>query len=225
MSQFTNEVNIANSPIDVNVTNASPIAVSGTITATPSGTQDVNLVSTISVPVTGTFFQATQPVSGSISVSNFPATQPVSIASPVAVTGTFYQATQPVSGTFWQATQPVSIAASVAVTGPLTDTQLRATPVPVSVASVGTGTATVSRVSVTNTAATTLSASNSAKSRVILYNEGGTLYVKFGSTASNTDYTYTLTANSTLEIDGYYGIITARKNSGTTFVQVTEVGI
>ncbi len=44
------------------------------------------------------------------------ATQPVS--------GAFYQATQPVSGTFWQATQPVS--------GPLTDTQVRATPLPVS---------------------------------------------------------------------------------------------
>jgi hypothetical protein len=49
-------------------------------------------------------------VSGSVSVSNFPATQ--------AVTGTFWQATQPVSiatmpttpvtGTFWQTTQPVS---------------------------------------------------------------------------------------------------------------------
>jgi hypothetical protein len=37
------------------------------------------------VPVSGTFFQATQPVSG-----------------------TFFQATQPVSGTFFQATQPVS---------------------------------------------------------------------------------------------------------------------
>src|ERR1035438_6799152 len=37
------------------------------------------------IPVTGTFWQATQPVSG-----------------------TFWQATQPVSGTFWQATQPVS---------------------------------------------------------------------------------------------------------------------
>ena len=37
------------------------------------------------VPVSGTFWQATQPVSG-----------------------TFWQATQPVSGTFWQATQPVS---------------------------------------------------------------------------------------------------------------------
>lgn len=42
---------------------------------------------------------------------------------------------QPVTGTFWQATQPVSIAATVAVSGPLTDTELRASAVPVSVAS------------------------------------------------------------------------------------------
>lgn len=57
-------------------------------------------------------FPGSQVVSGSVSVSNFPATQPVS--------GTFWQATQPVSiatmpstpvtGTFWQATQPVSLA-------------------------------------------------------------------------------------------------------------------
>lgn len=45
--------------------------------------------------------------------------------------------TQPVSGTFWQTTQPVSIASmpSTPVTGPLTDTQLRATAIPVSLAS------------------------------------------------------------------------------------------
>lgn len=45
------------------------------------------------VPVTGTFWQATQPVSGTF----WQATQPVSIAASVAVTGTFWQATQPVS--------------------------------------------------------------------------------------------------------------------------------
>lgn len=50
-----------------------------------------------SVAVTGTFFQATQPVS----ISSMPTTP---------VTGTFWQTTQPVSGTFWQSTQPVSIA-------------------------------------------------------------------------------------------------------------------
>lgn len=51
-------------------------------------------------------------------------------ASPQPVTGTFFQATQPVSGTFFQATQPVSIAATVTTTA-LTDTQLRASAVPV----------------------------------------------------------------------------------------------
>jgi hypothetical protein len=70
-------------------------------------------------PVTGTFFQATQPVSGPltdaqlraavvpVSVSNFPATQPVS--GSVSVSN--FPATQAVTGTFFQATQPVSAAA------------------------------------------------------------------------------------------------------------------
>lgn len=65
------------------------------------------------LPVTGTFFQGTQPVSGPLTDAQLRA---------VAV---------PVSGTFFQATQPVSIAATVAVSGPLTDTQLRAAIVPV----------------------------------------------------------------------------------------------
>lgn len=52
--------------------------------------------------------------------------------SSLPVTGTFWQTTQPVSGTFWQTTQPVS--------GPLTDTQLRASAVPV------TGTITTSNI-------------------------------------------------------------------------------
>jgi hypothetical protein len=81
---------------------------------------------------------ATQPVSGSVSVLNFPGVQAVSqngtwvlklvdsagvnvaTVSPTGalkidgsavtqpVSGTFFQVTQPVSGTFWQATQPVS---------------------------------------------------------------------------------------------------------------------
>lgn len=117
------------------------------------------------MPVAGTFWQATQPVSvaalplpagaatdaglaavvgalgtplqagGAVAVSNFPATQPVS--------GTFWQATQPVSftwagltdaqlratavpvsGTFWQATQPVSAAALPLPAGAATETTL-----------------------------------------------------------------------------------------------------
>lgn len=99
-----------------------------------------------SITVDGTFWQTTQPVSGTF----WQATQPVS--------GTFWQATQPVSlasvpthgvtGTFWQTTQPVSIASmpSTPVTGPLTDTQLRATAVPVS----GTLTGVTTVATVTN---------------------------------------------------------------------------
>lgn len=62
-----------------------------------SGTWNIGTVATITNPVavTGTFFQATQPVSGSVSVSNFPATQPVS--GSVSVSN--FPATQPVSGT------------------------------------------------------------------------------------------------------------------------------
>lgn len=65
-----------------------------------------------------------------VTVSNFPATQPVSIAAAVPVNDGGGSLT--VDGTFWQATQPVSIAGTVAVSGPLTDTQLRASAVPVS---------------------------------------------------------------------------------------------
>ncbi len=60
----------------------------------------------VTQPVSGTFWQTTQPVSGPLTDAQLRA---------VAV---------PVSGTFWQATQPVS--------GPLTDTQLRASAVPIS---------------------------------------------------------------------------------------------
>jgi hypothetical protein len=98
-------------------------------------TLPVSIASMPTTAVTGTFWQSTQPVSGSVSVSNFPASQ--------AVTGTFWQATQPVSGTFYQATQPVSIASmpSTPVTGtfwqatqPVSGTFYQATQ-PVSIAS------------------------------------------------------------------------------------------
>jgi hypothetical protein len=83
---------------------ATPVPVSGTFYQT---TQPVSIASMPTTPVTGTFWPVTQPISGTVSVSGS-----------VAVTGSFYQATQPVSiasmpstpvtGTFWQATQPVS---------------------------------------------------------------------------------------------------------------------
>ncbi len=89
-----------------------------------------------SIAVTGTFYQATQPVSstdgGMATIGSTTDAATVSGANTtaigalrairdkllgsIAVTGTFYQATQPVSGTFWQATQPASIADGSSVT-------------------------------------------------------------------------------------------------------------
>ena len=115
-----------------------------------SGNVNVNIVSgggggsVVSVsnfpavqPVSGTFWQATQPVSGNISVtgavsvSNFPASQVVTLASTtitgsVAVTGTFFQATQPISGTVTvnQGTSPWVVSlTSTTITGTVSVTQ------------------------------------------------------------------------------------------------------
>lgn len=123
----------------ITVANAS-LSVTGPLT-------DAQLRAT-AVPVSGTFWQATQPISAaalplpagaatettltqvrdrlptSLGQGLMAASLPVVIASNqsgIPVTGTFWQATQPVSGTFWQATQPVSIAATITVAGGSSD--------------------------------------------------------------------------------------------------------
>ncbi len=89
----------AGAPLFVTVTN--PSSGGGTIPTGTAGTPSASVLSVQGVaggfglPVTGTFWQAIQPVSGSISVANLPATQPVS--GSVSVSN--LPATQPVSGT------------------------------------------------------------------------------------------------------------------------------
>lgn len=156
------------------------------------------------LPVDGS--GVTQPVSGTVAVSNFPATQPVS---------------GPLTDTQLRATP-------VPVSGPLTDTQLRATPVPVSGtvavsnfpgSSVGSAVVTTVAVGVS---AIQLLASRAARVRAVIFNEAGTLYVKAGAAASSSDYTWRLTANTELDVTQYYGVLTAAKQSGTTDVHVTD---
>lgn len=77
-----------------------------------------NIKASIAIPVTGTFFQATQPVSG-----------------------TFWQTTQPVSGTFWQTTQPISAAALPLPAGAATESTLGSILAAVQLGSATTGTA------------------------------------------------------------------------------------
>lgn len=77
---------------------------------------------------------ATGGVGGSVTVSNFPAIQAVSQSGTWSMgrTWSLGSSTDSVNVGNFPTSQAVSIAAPVAVTGPLTDTQLRATPVPVS---------------------------------------------------------------------------------------------
>jgi hypothetical protein len=91
---------------------ATAVPVSGTVAVTGAyqATQPVSIASMPATPVTDNGGSLT--VDGSISVSNFPATQPV-------------------SGT-------VAISGTVPVSGPLTDTELRASAVPVTVSGVAT---------------------------------------------------------------------------------------
>lgn len=157
-------VAVSNFPATQPVSGA--VTVSGTVTANAgTGTQNVSVQNaagasavniqdggnsiTVDGSVSVSNFPATQPISGSVSVSNFPATQPVSgpltdaqlRATAVPISGTVSTGlTQPLTDTQLRAT-------AVPVSGPLTDTQLRATAVPISgtvTANAGTGTQNVS---------------------------------------------------------------------------------
>lgn len=82
------------------------------VAAKQSGSWAVSV--TGSVAVTGTFFQATQPVSAAA----LPLPTGASTETTLAAVNTKLGGTLAVSGVFWQATQPVSIAATVATAGP-----------------------------------------------------------------------------------------------------------
>lgn len=167
-------------------------------------------VENLPLPVDGS--GVTQPVSGTVSVGNFPATQPVS--GTVAVNN-------------FPATQPVSIASSVAVTGPLTDTQLRATPVPISgtvtTSPVVSSTSTIVQVVVPANTNTTVKAANASRKQLIIFAPKSTIYVKFGVGASLTSFTYlSANSNSVLEIDVWQGQVDVFSTVAQT-VNVTEL--
>ncbi len=138
--------------------------------------------------------------------------------------------TQPVSGSVnvgnFPATQPVS--GTVAVSNPgLTDTQLRASPVPIS----GTVTTTPSVSStstitqITSTGANqTLLAANASRKRLILFFSAGMWNVKLGVGASATSRTLLVsTSNYYLEIAGHTGQVDAMCTSSGKLVDVTEL--
>jgi len=150
----------------------SPILVTGTFT--PGGTQDVNIISTITLPVSGTFFQALQ---------------------------------------------PVSVASLPLPSGAATEATLSSR-----LASQGT-TSAITRVA-SSTSSQQLIAANANRKMLALYNDSsGQQYIKWGTTASQTDFTVRMSSQSYYELPipcytGRLDVISQNNNGG---IQVTEL--
>lgn len=232
------------------VTTASPMPVTVITSALPTGAataanQQTDALTDTElraspVPVSGTVsvanFPATQPVSGTVAVSNFPATQPISAASlplPTGAATAANQQTDALTDTQLRATPvPVSgtVTANTGLTQPLTDTQLRASAVPVSIAAtiavkeVRSATPSQTSPSVTNSN-TSILASNSNRLGATIYNEGAAIcYMILGSTATTTSYTIQLQVGSYYELPFQYtGAIAGITSAGTAQLRVTEL--
>lgn len=193
----------------------------------PLFTQEIDI---LTQPITVDGSGVTQPVSGTVTanagtgtftVDGSGVTQPISAASLPLPAGAATEATlAAVDGKLPATLGQKAMAASFAVAIASDQSAIPVTFTPGAL----TTTATVSTVAVSTTVAT-LSASNTGKTGVVIHNEAGRLYVKLGSGASTSDYSYRLTANTTLEINNYAGEITGIKQSGSTNAQVTEIGI
>ncbi len=137
------------------------------------GTVDVS-GSTVSV----TNFPATQPISGSVSVSNFPATQPVSGTVSVG--------------------NVVSVITAVA------------------------STATLTIVTQLNTTDTLLLASNANRKSAVIYLPKSGTSIAYDTTASATHFTYkTGASNTTIIVTGYTGPIHSFGSADT--INITEL--
>jgi hypothetical protein len=137
-------------PVQVNTSGHISVRVEDAPLAYPLPTAQVTALTPQTNALTDSQLRlAPLPVSGAVSVSNLPATQPVSIAATVEVAGVFFPTTQPVSGTVTVANPPAAgltdsqlratpvpvagtVTADTGLAQPLTDTQLRAVPLPVS---------------------------------------------------------------------------------------------
>lgn len=191
MSVFTNEVT-SDQGAPNTAANSWPVEI----------TDGTNILGTAAHPVkTDPTGATTQPVSGTVSVSNFPATQPVSgTVTANAGTGNF-----------------------TVVQGTGTNLHVVVDSGTVSTTSAVSSTATITRVSTSTTAATAL-ASNASRKSAIITSELGTTYIALGGTASATNYTYIMSATTTLEIPVVWtGSISAVRASGTGSIQVTEL--
>lgn len=117
--------------------------------------------------------------------------------------------------------QGITSGVAIAVSGPVTDTQLRASSIPVSDrGSIGQATVTT----FTSTSSLVLMASNSARKLLTVFNEGsGILYLLYGAgTASTANYSVRINSGDYLEIEKYTGAVTGIYGTAGT-ARVTEI--
>ena len=194
----TQPVSIASAPVTPVTDNGGSLTVDGTVTVNdmtsgnaktkivdstgadvsyiPAGTAGTPSSSVLSVQ--GISGGTSLPVSGSVSVSNFPATQPVSLAT---------APTTPVTGTFWQATQPVSIA-SAPVT-PVTDNGGSLTVDGTITTTPQQGTTVGSTTFTSTTPSSSVIAASGTRKGLTIYNAGfGDLYICAGATCTTTSF-------------------------------------
>lgn len=235
MPLFTNE------DLDTNVNGAGAAAVNiqdGGNSITVDGTVTSNIGTTNGLALDATLTGGTQKTkvidtggtnvlsvsaAGAAKVDGSAVTQPISAASLPLPTGAATEATlatRLADATFTSRINTLGQKTSANSTPVVIASDQSAIPVTQG----GSPTATVTSVTVSTTVAT-LAASNAARIKCVVFNEAGTLFVKLGSAASSSDYSYRLTANTTLELDTYTGIVTGTKQSGTTNAQVTTIGV
>jgi hypothetical protein len=152
-------------------------------------------------PVSGTFWQATQPVSLATNTPDV-----TDRAARLLGHVTVDNASIPVTGTFWQTTQPVSGTVTATTTKP--------------------GTATQTSVASTVTTNTTLLAANAARLGASIYNEStSVLFILLGTgTESATVYTLQMAAGAYYEVpNAFTGIIKGHWVTANGSARVTEL--
>jgi hypothetical protein len=229
-SQSITDITSAVSGISVSVSSALPVGTNrigvvtigaGTVTIGAGTAQIGAVTASISgtVPVSGTFYQTTQPVSlttlptlaaGTAQIGSVTAY----VSGTVPVSGTFYPATQPISissitiGNF-PATQPISIS-SVTIGNSVTIGSL-----PAISGTVTANTFAVQGTSVTTsnftsiTPSTVLANFNATREVLTIFNEGaGNLHISGGATCTTIAYQVRLLAGDYYEVPNHQTTIT-----------------
>jgi len=140
---------------------------------------------------------------------------------PAALGQTTMAASMPVVIASNQTAVPISAASLPLPTGAATETSVAAI-----LGKYTSPTATLSNVSGSAVSVTLLALNTNRESAILVNDSTSACYVKFGSTASTTSFTYKLRSGDTLIIDGtpvYTGIITAIWDTATGTMRVTEL--